>query len=526
MQGLAGDVQASVWVRADGQKFVDLTTNDGKALNNGQDKLVEDGYNATTGALATALTEQTNGTDVVMTLNANNTTSVQEFSNNTDGSVNWTSLRGTQTLQGLAGDVQASVWSSGGKNFVDLTTNDGMALNNGKDKLVEDAYNATTGALTATLIEQTNDTDVLMTFNANNTTTVQEFRNNKDGSVNWTSLATATFSGMDTDIGANDSGKQTIFTNFDSLSNDTKTAPDTPGGVVNSPFTPEPTTPDTPTSPSIPVPSDPVPWEPEPAPTITTTPTTNNGGSSGGSGGDTGGSSSGGCDDDDPIILNLHGEKVQTTALSGSGTYFDMQNNGHKVQTGWATAGEGMLVYDPNNTGTVTQDSSLVAGFGALSTLAKRSSGTLDAGNPLWNQLKVWVDQNGDATCQQGELKTFDQLGIASIKLDSTAEHVDSKGNTILNDSSFTWKNGGTGDIAGVGLAFNPNAPALNSFAAVVNMVCATPNSNSTSGSLNHLIQAMASFNSGNTGIDPTFVMASANAGMADLVASHLVRHA
>ncbi|MET3133958.1 hypothetical protein AAKU55_004251, partial [Oxalobacteraceae bacterium GrIS 1.11] len=191
LQGLASDVQASVWVRADGQKFVDLTTNDGKALNNGLDKLVEDGYNATTGALATALTEQTNGTDVVMTLNTtNNTTSVQEFANNADGSVNWASLRDTQTLQGLASDVQASVWvRADGQKFVDLTTNDGKALNNGLDKLVEDGYNATTGALATALTEQTNGTDVVMTLNTtNNTTSVQEFANNADGSVNWASL--------------------------------------------------------------------------------------------------------------------------------------------------------------------------------------------------------------------------------------------------------------------------------------------------------------------------------------------------
>ncbi|AMP15766.1 hypothetical protein CPter291_3531 [Collimonas pratensis] len=191
----------------------------------------------------------------------------------------------------------------------------------------------------------------------------------------------------------------------------------------------------------------------------------------------------------DPIILNLQGQKVQTTSLSGSNAYFDMQNNGQKVQTGWATPGEGMLVYDPNNTGTVTNDANLVAGFGALSTLANQTGGVLNASNPLWNELKVWVDPTGDANFQQGELYSLSQLGISSINLNSTAEQVNNKGNTILNDSTFTWNNGTTGDIAGVNLAFNQNA--------VASPATATSGSDpALSQSVNLLIQAMATFNS------------------------------
>ncbi|WP_062117225.1 beta strand repeat-containing protein [Collimonas pratensis] len=191
----------------------------------------------------------------------------------------------------------------------------------------------------------------------------------------------------------------------------------------------------------------------------------------------------------DPIILNLQGNKVQTNGLSGSNAYFDMQNNGQKVQTGWATPGEGMLVYDPNNTGTVTNDANLVAGFGALSTLANQTGGVLNASNPLWNELKVWVDPTGDANFQQGELYSLSQLGISSINLNSTAEQVNNKGNTILNDSTFTWNNGTTGDIAGVDLAFNQNAVASPATAI-------SGSDPALSQSVNLLIQAMATFNS------------------------------
>ncbi|MDR6450278.1 hypothetical protein J2794_006419 [Paraburkholderia terricola] len=169
----------------------------------------------------------------------------------------------------------------------------------------------------------------------------------------------------------------------------------------------------------------------------------------------------------DPIILNLNGGAVDTTSLASSSTSFDMQNDGHKVQTAWGTAGEGYLVFDPNdagNTMAVTQDSQLVAGFGALQALAQQvdgsGSGTLTASDALWNSLKVWVDTTGSGQFQSGELYSLSQLGITSLDLDGTQVNRDSNGNEILVDSTFTRADGSTGDIAGVNLMYNADATA------------------------------------------------------------------
>jgi trimeric autotransporter adhesin len=191
----------------------------------------------------------------------------------------------------------------------------------------------------------------------------------------------------------------------------------------------------------------------------------------------------------DPIILNLQeNAKVQTTSVSGSNTYFDMQNNGQKVQTGWATAGEGLLVYDPNNINTVTDDADLVAGFSALKSLAQKVDGTdsstLNSSDALWSSLKVWVDNSGSGNFESEQLETLDKLGITSINLDFTSENQDNNGNTLLADSTFTWANGTTGDIAGVNLLYNPNSiqPQSSKPNPVVN------------NSLDSLISAMAAF--------------------------------
>ena len=190
----------------------------------------------------------------------------------------------------------------------------------------------------------------------------------------------------------------------------------------------------------------------------------------------------------DPIILNIQGNQVQTQGMSNSAATFDMQNNSQQVQTGWATAGEGMLVYDPNNTNTVTDEANLVAGFGELNSLAQSvdgsNSGMLTSSDALWGSLKVWVDASGTGNFQSGQLETLDQLGITSINLNAATENQNNNGNTILADSTFTYANGSTGDIAGVSLAFNPNA-ALNQ--------PSTPNA-SVNNSLDSLISAMAAF--------------------------------
>jgi hypothetical protein len=162
---------------------------------------------------------------------------------------------------------------------------------------------------------------------------------------------------------------------------------------------------------------------------------------------------------DDPVVLNLAGAKVSTQNLSNSIAYFDMQNRGTKVHTGWGTAGEGYLVYDPTNRNTVTNEQSLVSGFPAMQALDTNHDGILNSLDSTWASLKVWIDSAGNGTFVAGSLKTMDQMGIASISLHSTHLNQNQNNNTILDDSTFTWKTGGTGDIAG--MDFNYHAASV-----------------------------------------------------------------
>ncbi len=158
---------------------------------------------------------------------------------------------------------------------------------------------------------------------------------------------------------------------------------------------------------------------------------------------------------DDPIVLNLTGAKVTTQNLTTSTAYFDIQNTGTLDHTGWGTAGEGYLVYDPNNTNKVVNDQSLVASFASLKALDSNGDGVLNSQDAAWASLKVWVDASGNGTFVAGSLQTVSSLGIASINVNALAENVNQNNNTLLGDSTFTWNSGAVGDIAAVDFNFH-----------------------------------------------------------------------
>jgi Ca2+-binding RTX toxin-like protein len=52
-----------------------------------------------------------------------------------------------------------------------------------------------------------------------------------------------------------------------------------------------------------------------------------------------------------PIVLDLDGNGIATRDISSSGTFFDYDGNGFAESTGWASAGDGILVRDLNSNG-------------------------------------------------------------------------------------------------------------------------------------------------------------------------------
>lgn len=120
------------------------------------------------------------------------------------------------------------------------------------------------------------------------------------------------------------------------------------------------------------------------------------------------------------LVLSFHqNEYPNTFGPKKAKFYFDFNNTGVAVKTGWVGPEAGLLVIDdgpgPRLLGT---DGSGPTGFALLMAADANGDGRIDAADPIWNQLGVWLDANSDGLLDKGELKTLAEMKITSLKLD------------------------------------------------------------------------------------------------------------
>lgn len=153
-----------------------------------------------------------------------------------------------------------------------------------------------------------------------------------------------------------------------------------------------------------------------------------------------------------PLVLDLTGSGINLTPLNTSSPYFDLANDGFARQTGWVGAGMGLLCFDPDDRSitNITQlfGNETTDGFDILSKLDANHDNIIDASDPAFASLRVWVDANGNGASDSGELYTLSQLGIVSINLNATAVTETIAGNKISSISSYTLADGTTREIA------------------------------------------------------------------------------
>lgn len=158
-----------------------------------------------------------------------------------------------------------------------------------------------------------------------------------------------------------------------------------------------------------------------------------------------------------PLVLDLSsgGTGLTLSPESGSGAVLWDFGDGFLHQSGFVSGTTGLLCIDPTGTGVITQADlfgneaptgaqngvQAANGFQALADFANMTSGILDASNPVFSELRVWVPSVNDGavtTPGAGELYTLAQLGITSINLGYAAEDYQINGNWILQQSTFT----------------------------------------------------------------------------------------
>jgi hypothetical protein len=165
-----------------------------------------------------------------------------------------------------------------------------------------------------------------------------------------------------------------------------------------------------------------------------------------------------------PLMLDLNGDGVQTTTLQ-NGTAFDLDADGDLDKTAWADKRDGLLVMDLNGDGKIGDGRELFGsatvlktgenatdGFKALADLDDNQDGVMDANDAAFAKLKVWVDANGNGVTDEGELKSLQELGIVSMKLNAQASDMQQNGNTLGLISEYTTADGKTHQLVDVWL--------------------------------------------------------------------------
>jgi VCBS repeat-containing protein len=180
----------------------------------------------------------------------------------------------------------------------------------------------------------------------------------------------------------------------------------------------------------------------------------------------------------DPLTLDLDGDGLETVGIdSNSPILFDHDGDGVANATGWIKPDDGFLVLDRNGNGVIDNGAELFGdstplaagstaadGFAALAQEDTNGDGLVNADDANWNDLRIWRDLNSDGVSQDGELFTFEALGIAGIhvaKSENTTRLAD--GNQIADLGSYIRTDGTegavgqvTGALADIDLVDNP----------------------------------------------------------------------
>ena len=124
-----------------------------------------------------------------------------------------------------------------------------------------------------------------------------------------------------------------------------------------------------------------------------------------------------------PVVLDLDGDGIETVGKALSGVAFDVDDSGYLKQTGWATGGDAFLTLDRDyngetNSGREMFSNSVVdigrRGLAGMAWVDSNYDGKLTAVDPVWNELKVWLD-DGDGVDEAGEKLSLADLGITEL---------------------------------------------------------------------------------------------------------------
>ena len=158
-----------------------------------------------------------------------------------------------------------------------------------------------------------------------------------------------------------------------------------------------------------------------------------------------------------PIVLDLDGDGVTTQQ---TGTEFDLGSMGFTFKTAWIRSGDALLARDLDGDGAITSGVELFGevtesgpaadGYAVLGGLDSNADGFVDAQDPAFAELMLWVD-DGDAITQDGELIALSETDIVRLSVQATESPAeDATGSTLGLWSAFERADGSAGVMCDV----------------------------------------------------------------------------
>ena len=145
-----------------------------------------------------------------------------------------------------------------------------------------------------------------------------------------------------------------------------------------------------------------------------------------------------------PLVLDLNGDGIEFTSV-GDGTNFDIDAEGTTDRTGWTTKkdafDDAFLVLDKNADGQVNDGSELFGdqngeenGYKELAKYDNNKDGKIDKNDPIYSQLRLWADMNGDGKVDHPqEWKTLEEMGVKEISTSYT-QKFDENGDALTDE--------------------------------------------------------------------------------------------
>ncbi|MFZ5511915.1 MAG: Ig-like domain-containing protein [Pseudomonadota bacterium] len=124
-----------------------------------------------------------------------------------------------------------------------------------------------------------------------------------------------------------------------------------------------------------------------------------------------------------PVALDLDGDGVRTTGASRT-VAFDVDGSGFYKNTAWLERDDGFLTLDRNLNGRIDSGRELFSngrvgvsarGLAGLRWVDADYDGRITPADPVWEELKVWRDADGDGELDAGEAQSLAALGITSL---------------------------------------------------------------------------------------------------------------